>query len=390
MIELQMNINQLTFKNMKKNITNILTITLMLLFTGFSVVSCDDDEAVVVPDNWVTVSTTPMTIGYEGGSLTCDYTLAAGLDATVPYIINHENWCSGYIKDGKILIDVTLSEDINGRTAKMSLIYDESHQVELTVEQGKAPVVLVESIDKSAMPESININETLDLNTVVKVLPAIASYKKLTFTIAEGSEGLIELTEAGVVRGVAAGFAQINAAATDESGVTEVITLEIIGDIVLDRTNWTVSTFAKYSNGQNYVTDKSTGMPEHILDGDRGTYLSMVKPGIKYGEYVGTTDPNFTVDMKEAQTFNYFYWCHRTGGANGYLQVLSVDIYGSNDNKDFVKINNETIYFIENLYENQYFDIPESTYRYVKVQYRSYSSGGSTAQVGEFGLGRKL
>lgn len=389
MIELQMNINQLTFKNMKKNITNILTITLLLLFTGFSVVSCDDDEAVVIPDNWVTVSTTPMTIGYEGGSLTCDYTLAAGLDATVPYIINHENWCTGYIKDGKILIDVTLSEDINGRTAKMSLIYDENHQVDLTVEQGKAPVVPVESIDKSAMPESININETLDLNTVVKVLPAKASYKKLAFTIAEGSEGLIELTEAGVVKGVAAGFAQINAAATDESGVTEVITLEIIGDIVLDRTNWTVSTFAKYSNGQNYVTDNNTGKPEHILDGNPGTYLSMVKPGKTYGIYVGTTDPNFTVDMKETQTFNYFYWLHRNQNPS-YLQVLSVDIYGSNDNVNFEKINNETINFMENFYKNQYFDIPESTYRYVKVQYRSYSSGGSSAQVAEFGLGRKL
>lgn len=389
MIELQMNINQLTFKNMKKNITNILTITLLLLFTGFSVVSCDDDEAVVIPDNWVTVSTTPMTIGYEGGSLTCDYTLAAGLDATVPYIINHENWCTGYIKDGKILIDVTLSEDINGRTAKMSLIYDENHQVDLTVEQGKAPVVPVESIDKSAMPESININETLDLNTVIKVLPAKASYKKLAFTIAEGSEGLIELTEAGVVKGVAAGFAQINATATDESGVTEVITLEIIGDIVLDRTNWTVSTFAKYSNGQNYVTDNNTGKPEHILDGNPGTYLSMVKPGKTYGIYVGTTDPNFTVDMKETQTFNYFYWLHRNQNPS-YLQVLSVDIYGSNDNVNFEKINYETINFMENFYKNQYFDIPESTYRYVKVQYRSYSSGGSSAQVAEFGLGRKL
>ncbi len=39
------------------------------------------------------------------------------------------------------MIDVDLSENINGRTAKMSLIYDESHQVELVVEQGKAPTV---------------------------------------------------------------------------------------------------------------------------------------------------------------------------------------------------------------------------------------------------------
>lgn len=47
--------------------------------------------------------------------------------------------------------------------------------------------------------------------------------------------------------------------------MTDVITLNIIGDIRLDRTSWTVTTFAKYSNGQNYVTDGNTGKPEDIL-----------------------------------------------------------------------------------------------------------------------------
>lgn len=100
-----------------KNITNILAV-ILLLFAGFFITACDDEETVVVPDNWVTVSTDPMTIGYEGGSLSCDYVLANGLDASVVYVINHENWCSGYVKDGKILINVDLSENINGRTAK--------------------------------------------------------------------------------------------------------------------------------------------------------------------------------------------------------------------------------------------------------------------------------
>ena len=85
---------------------------ILLLFAGFFVAACDDEETVVVPDNWITVSTDPMTIGYEGGSLTCDYTLAKGLDASVVYIINHESWCLGYIKDSKIMIDVDLSENI--------------------------------------------------------------------------------------------------------------------------------------------------------------------------------------------------------------------------------------------------------------------------------------
>lgn len=373
-----------------KKITNIWVVTLLLLFVGVFVAACDDDEkTVVVPDNWVTVSTEPMSIDYEGGSLTCDYRLAEGLDASVVYIVNHASWCSGYIEDGKIMVDVALSEDINGRTAKMSLTYDENHQVELVVEQGKAPAVLVEGIDKSAMPESININETLDLNTAIKVLPANASYQDLIFTLAEGSDAFVELSETGVIKGIAAGEVTINVAAVDDSGVTDVITLEIIGDIRLDRDSWTVATFAKYANGQNYVTDGNTGKPEDILDGKQNTYLSMIKPGKSMSGYEGTTDPNFTVDMQEAQTFNYFYWQHRKQN-NGFLQVLSVDIYGSNDNVSFTKINDEVISIVEDLYDIQYFNIPESTYRYVKVQYRSYSSGGSSAQVAEFGLGRKL
>ena len=364
--------------------------TLLLLCTGIIVTSCDDDEkTVVVPDNWVTVSTESMSIGYEGGSLTCDYRLADGLDPSAVYVINHENWCSGYIENGKIMVEVTLSENINGRTAKISLVYDKNHQVELVVEQGKAPAVLVESIDKSDMPESININETLDLNTVINVLPANASYQNLTFTLAEGSEAFAELSEAGILTGIAAGEVVINVAAVDDSGVTDVVTLTIIGDIRLARDSWTVSTFAKYADGKNYVPDGNTGKPEDILDGKQNTYLSMIKPGKSMNGYVGTTDPNFTVDMKEAQTFNYFYWQHRKQN-NGFLQILSVDIYGSNNNTDFIKINDDVISIVENLYDIQYFDIPESTYRYVKVQYRSYSAGGSSAQVAEFGLGRKL
>ena len=227
------------------------------------------------------------------------------------------------------------------------------------------------------------------MNTAIKVLPVNASYQDLIFTLAEGSDAFVELSETGVIKGIAAGEVTVNVAAVDDSGVTDVITLEIIGDIRLDRDSWTVSTFAKYANGQNYVTDGNTGKPEDILDGKQTTYLSMIKPGKSMNGYEGTTDPNFTVDMQEAQTFNYFYWQHRKQN-NGFLQVLSVDIYGSNDNVSFTKINDEVISIVEDLYDIQYFNIPESTYRYVKVQYRSYSSGGSSAQVAEFGLGRKL
>ena len=73
-----------------KKITNIWVVTLLLLFVGVFVAACDNDEkTVVVPDNWVTVSTEPMSIDYEGGSLTCDYRLAEGLDASVVLSLIH-------------------------------------------------------------------------------------------------------------------------------------------------------------------------------------------------------------------------------------------------------------------------------------------------------------
>lgn len=378
-----------------KNITNVWTIMVLLLCTGFFAVSCGDDEkAIVVPDDWVTVSTNLMTVGCEGGTLMCDYTLAEGLDARVVYVVSSESWCSAYVEEGKIVVDVTESDDINGRTAKMFLIYDENHQVELIVEQGEAEVVLAESIDKSAVPGTININEILDLNAVVNVLPANASYKNLIFTIADGSE-LIELSDAGIVKGLNAGTAHINVATVDDSGVTDIITLQVAGTIKLDRTSWGVSTYVTYASGQNYVPDGTTGKPEDILDGNDGTFLAMVRPTKSYNTagntYTAPSGENlsFTVDMKEAQTFNFFYWQHRNKNTSAF-QVLSLNIYGSNDNENFTKINTAPIAITENVYTEQTFDIPESTYQYVKVEYLSFSTGGTTIQVVEFGLGLKL
>lgn len=378
-----------------KNITNIWTIMVLLLCTEFFAVSCGDDEkAIVISDDWVTVSTNLMTVGCEGGTLMRDYTLAEGLDASVVYIVSSESWCSAYIEEGKIVVDVAESDDINGRTAKMFLIYDENHQVELTVEQGKAEVVLVESIDKSAVPETVNINETLDLNALVNVLPANASYKNLVFTIVDGND-FIELSDAGIVKGLNVGTAHIKVTAVDDSGVTDVITLQVAGTIKLDRTSWAVSTYVTYASGQNYVPDGTTGKPEDILDGNDKTFLAMVRPTKSYNTAGNTyTAPlgenlSFTVNMKEVQTFNFFYWQHRNKNTSAF-QVLSLNIYGSNDNQNFTRINTAPIAIAENVYTEQILDIPESTYQYVKIEYLSFSTGGTTIQVVEFGLGLKL
>lgn len=73
----------------KKNITNVTTTMLLLLFMCFSIIGCDDDNKdIVVPDNWVTVPSEPLSISYKGGDLSCDYTLAPGLNPSVVYVIS--------------------------------------------------------------------------------------------------------------------------------------------------------------------------------------------------------------------------------------------------------------------------------------------------------------
>ena len=51
----------------KKYAMNVTTTMLLLLFMCFSITGCnDDDKDVTVPDNWVTVPSDPLTIGYRG------------------------------------------------------------------------------------------------------------------------------------------------------------------------------------------------------------------------------------------------------------------------------------------------------------------------------------
>lgn len=385
-------------------VRTVVAVMALSIFTCFSIVACsdDDDDKGVVPDNWVSIDTTPLSIGYEGGQLSLDYQLAAGVDAGVPYVVNQEEWCSGYIKDGKILIDVEVSENVHGRSASMALIYDSSHSVTLTVQQGVAPVVPVTGIDDSNIPETININDQLDLTSVVSVLPTNASFKELTFELLTGSEFVELLDDGCTIRGLDPGTATLLVKATSDDeqvgmGLTKEITVKVKGDIVYDRTNWTATGNQTYSNGKDYVYDTKadTGYPNDMFDGNKDTFFSMVKPGKTYSDggvsYApSSTSLTFTIDLHDNLTFNYFQWLHRNNGNKDFLQVLSVNIYASNDGNSFTKINTDALALEANNFNLQTIEIPETTCRYVKVEYLTYSSGGSTAQCSEFGLGRLI
>ena len=125
-----------------------------------------------------------------------------------------------------------------------------------------------------------------------------------------------------------------------------------------------------------------------------------MKPGKSYGsDYTaaGINEPlYFVVDMGAEQTFNYFTWMHRsTNGAN-YLRAWGISMYGSNDGKNFIEIKSDIDIPYENNTDEIVIAIPESTYRYVKVQFVKWSdlvtgsTSGGTLQVAEFGLGREL
>jgi hypothetical protein len=370
-----------------------INIQIILLSLLLGIGACKDEKAVTVPDNWVTLPEgNTLAIGYEGGNLTCPYTLAEGLNAGYVYVINSDSWCNAYIDGGKLQIKVGASNIIETRESVLKLIYDNDHQADVTVTQQAAPPTPVDSIDCSGMPESVFITETIDLNALIIALPEKASNRRLAFTIAEGSEELVSITD-GILRGVAKGEAIINVATTDGTGLTAQVELTVIGNILFDRTNWTVTTSVNYG----YCPDNATGLPEHMFDGLTTTFFSMVKPGKSFKATDGKTYstpaghvPYFIVDMKEEKTFNYYQWGHRSSNTYTYLRIHRVKLYGSHDGTTFTEIVAE-VAMSPTAAGIQTYPIPESTYRYVKVEYTYWeTTSGSSIQVAEFNLGREL
>lgn len=262
---------------------------------------------------------------------------------------------------------------------------------------------------------TIGAGQTLNLGGLINVLPANADNPQLDYTITEG-EGVVTIDEDGLLTAVSEGTAVIVISTTDGTDISKTITLHVDDNPLIDRRFWNVTTQTATNYG--YVVDGSTGAPEHLFDGVGTTFLSLVKPGKSYGSVPNQPSnfiPSFTVDMQSAQTFNYFIWRHRQGNNFNYLRVYAIEMEGSNDGENFTPINGGAMLWIPNAagysggvsaadnttYE---IDIPESSYRYVRVklvmwsdiykgEHPDYSgngaTSGSTMQVSEFGLGRK-
>lgn len=396
-------------KNTKAIALNTTWYLLALFLCIFSSTSCTEEDSKQIPENWVTLSESPLTISHEGGKLTREFILADGIDPSYVYVISGDSWCPASVDEGsKLNIVVESSTITENRSAALTLIYDEQHKVELTVTQEAAPPTLVSEIKLPAElnGQTVNMGETFNLNELTTVLPEEASDKTLTFTIIEGSAEIATLTDGILKTGTTPGSVKIEITATDGSGVKANMEVTVGGKLVYDHSGWTVNTNITYANGQNYVTDGTTGKPGDILDGNLKTYLSLIKPGKSMSSggstYATPSDHklSFTVDMTEEKQFNFFQWGHRSSNSYNYLRVWGINIYGSHDGTNFDLIeNNIAIDYSQN---TSIFDTElrnTSTYRYIKVEYSDWSDkhptseGGSTSgsslQVSAFGIGMK-
>lgn len=284
-----------------------------------------------------------------------------------------------------------------------------------------------------------------DLAANVTLAPADTWNKAVSY--ASNDEAIVTVDAAGIVTPVSVGSTTVTIRTTDGSNLSvnwNVSVLDVTNTPVdIDRTNWTVTT--QTHNGYGYAWDGNTkespvtGLPEHMFDGQSGSYLSLVKPGGNAAGQQPPADseaPSFIVDMKTAQEFEYIKWSHRSGtyantngsvGTNNYnyLRVYGIIIEGSNDGTNFTVIapgepagNNANIVWVPQKVsyvgdatsvEDKPYIIPitPSTYRYVKVilavqsknyatdKYQhpdypgaGYTSGGNTMQIAEFGLGK--
>lgn len=244
---------------------------------------------------------------------------------------------------------------------------------------------------------TIGRGEELILDAFMTVLPANADNLALAYAISQGEGSVVTLTD-GVLKAVGAGVAKISVTTTDGSDLKKEFTLNVEDtDSKLSRQLWRIGVSITYADGQNYTPDGSTGMPEHLFDGDNATYFSITKPGKSYNGHTtpGDHELYFYLDLGGEQEFNYFKWRHRQNNSSAMFRAWEVSLYGSNDQENYTPIQtnieipgapaggNTTI-------EPDNIQIPASKYRYVKVVFNKYNkSSGSNIGVAEMWLGKQ-
>lgn len=238
------------------------------------------------------------------------------------------------------------------------------------------------------------VGQVFDFGAIVKAYPENASDKALAYELVAG-DGVVSMDENGVVKTLASGDVEIKISATDDfqEAAPQIIKFQVdASQTFFERALWFVDTSIVYSNGKNYTTDGSTGKPEHLIDGNTGTYLALTKPGKKYNEEVTPADHIlfFVVDMEAEQEFNYFQYRHRNTTAN--FQAFKISMFGSNDNENFTAIEEDIAVGPATTAATVAFEqsIPSSKYRYIKIVFRDWNkSAGLNLTVAEFNVSKR-
>ncbi len=272
---------------------------------------------------------------------------------------------------------------------------------ELTVEvTGKIPVseiILGRAADLDG--KTFAIGQVFDIGSALSVSPTNASDPTVVYELVSG-DGVVTLdAENGIVTTIGTGDAEIKISAHDgfDEAEPQIIKFKVDGSQTwYEPVYWTVETTVVYSkNNATYVPDKTTGKPEHVIDGNGKTYLMMVKPD-KANGYDGYLHPSgsefgFIVDCGSELEFNQLKWIHRD--TNAKFQAFKIKVSGSNDKTNYTVLEES----LETKSSVAEIELPLSAMhkcRYIKVEFIEYESAnsggkGSNLCVAGFNVGKK-
>ncbi len=159
---------------------------------------------------------------------------------------------------------------------------------------------------------------------------------------------------------------------------------------MLDRADWDIVTSIEGPSDDSVYGDD----PRYIIDGNTRSAFLFVKPGKTYNGITTPEDhvPSFTIDMKEQQEINFFIYRHRTyNNTSEYLRVNNVSFWGKNTDEEEFESILENIPIAMDVNEIKVELPTKMNYRYVRLSINDwYRPSGSTIQIAEFNLGKKV
>lgn len=234
----------------------------------------------------------------------------------------------------------------------------------------------------------MGVESTFNLGAIVTVNPENATTPDVVYSSSDGM--IAEVNEYGEVYTKALGDITITVKAVDGSNVSATCNIHI-RDVdhssVLDRTNWIVTTSHQY-----FSDGVVNGAPECLIDNDNASCLALVKPGKTAGGITVGSDESvfFVIDMQTPQDFDFFVLRHRSSNTSANLRVNKVSVFGSNDGENYTEVLKEASIATAATISEVTVDLAEKVnYRYFKLTYEGWSSGGNTIQISNFNIGSK-